>query len=75
MIDAWPPVPYQRRDIQTLIKQVDDLIWDVSKVDPVSTALLGLVKTELATRKAIEDGTVSAFPSPSLQGSLSPHGR
>ncbi len=75
MIDAWPPVPYQRRDIQTLIKQVDDLIWDVSKVDPVSTALLGLVKTELTTRKAIEDRAVSAFPSPSSRGSFSPHGR
>lgn len=74
MIDAWqwtrPP-----RDIPTLINLVNDLIRDVSKVDPVSAALLGLVKTELTTRKAIEDGAVSAFPSPSPQGSFSPQGR
>lgn len=74
MIDAWQWTR-PTRDIPTLINLVNDLIRDVSKVDPVSAALLGLVKTELATRKAIEDGTVSAFPSPPPQGSFSPHGR
>ncbi|WP_199084417.1 hypothetical protein [Bosea sp. ASV33] len=56
MIDAWPPVPIPYRPpIEVLISDVDRLIDRVTGFDPLSAALLCLVRRELATRKEREN--------------------
>lgn len=62
MVDAHPSFSGLSK-IDLLILQTEALMADVSKIDPVSAALLGLVKAELATQKAVESGAVTRFRS------------
>lgn len=67
MVDARPSFFGSKivDPIDDLIGRVDLLIRDASKLDPVSTALLGLAKAELVKSKAVRDGVVAQFRQPS----------
>lgn len=69
MVDAHPSffgsgVQDPVDPIDHLILRVDGLIRDASKIDPVSTALLGLAKAELVKSKALKVGAIAPFRPP-----------